>query len=472
MEVASDGMPVNQGVARAAIIVMAMMPVGGMKARFVRAEDLLEALPCGRIRGSGKNKAIVEENCMDIGHTGVIVRRTRKLYRAWQAPKTGMKFSTRTNWNLEENDFTASVRQARAAGAELLDLTISNPTACGFAYNPEALLQPLSDERALLYEPAPLGMARAREAVAAYYRDAEAQVGTEQICLTTSTSEAYSFLFRLLCDAGDEVLIARPSYPLFDFIARLDDVKLVEYPLLYDSGWHIDFHSLESTVTARTRAIVVVHPNNPTGNFASDVERLALEEICSRLGLALIVDEVFLDYGLEGTEARSFAAGESKALTFVLSGLSKVCGLPQMKVSWIAATGPDDLVRAAMERLEVIADTFLSMNAPMQFALSQWLAHKSGLQQEIRTRIRWNLAVLDARLQGTMASRLELQGGWATVLRVPRHIGGKPFVDSALERGVIVQPGEFYGLPEGRVVLSLLTPAEVWQRGIAALPVD
>lgn len=383
-----------------------------------------------------------------------------------------MEFSTRTNWNLEENDFAIAVREARASGAELLDLTVSNPTACGFKYDAEALLRPLSDEKALLYEPNPLGMVRGREAVAAYYRDSGAQVGVERICLTTSTSEAYSFLFRLLCDAGDEVLIARPSYPLFDFIAQLDDVKLVEYPLLYDAGWHVDFHALESLVTARTRAVVVVHPNNPTGNFASDTERATLEEMCARLGLALIVDEVFLDYGLKDAEARSFAAGKSKALTFVLSGLSKVCGLPQMKVSWIAASGPDDAVRGAMERLEVIADTFLSMNAPMQFALPQWLARRSGLQQEIRNRVQENLALLDVRLQGTLASRLELQGGWAAILRIPRHVGGKSFVDAALERGVIVQPGEFYGLPEGRVVLSLLTPTEEWKRGVAALPVD
>jgi len=383
-----------------------------------------------------------------------------------------MKFSTRTNWNLGENDFATAVREKRATGAELLDLTVSNPTACGFEYHAEALLRPLSDARALLYEPDPLGMVRGREAVAAYYRDAGAQVATERICLTTSTSEAYSFLFRLLCNADDEVLIARPSYPLFDFIARLDDVKLVEYPLLYDAGWHIDFHALESSVTARTRAIVVVHPNNPTGNFASNAERVALEEMCARLGVALIVDEVFLDYGLEGIEARSFALGKSNALTFVLSGLSKVCGLPQMKVSWIVAIGPDDTVQRAMERLEVIADTFLSMNAPMQFALPQWLTHRRALQQEIRNRVQENLAVLDARLQGTTANRLELQGGWAAVLRVPRYVGGKPFVDAALERGVIVQPGEFYGLPDGRAVLSILTPVSEWERGVAALPVD
>jgi alanine-synthesizing transaminase len=373
-----------------------------------------------------------------------------------------MKFSERTAWELGENEFARAVREARVAGRELVDLTVSNPTACGFAYDAAALLAPLSDARAMLYEPDALGMLRGREAVRGYYRDAGADVSVERICLTTSTSEAYSFLFRLLCDVGDEVLIAHPSYPLFEFIAQLDDVKLVEYPLLYDEGWHIDFHALELLVTERTRAVVVVHPNNPTGNFASERERAALKELCARHKLALIVDEVFLDYALNRVEAQSFAVGESQALTFVLSGLSKVCGLPQMKVSWIAACGPDALVHDAMERMEVIADTFLSMNAPMQFALAEWLRRRGAMQREIATRCAENLALLDTQLTGTMVSRLAMDGGWAVVLRVPRGW----FVEEALERGVIVQPGEFYGLPEGRVVLSLLTPVAEWKRGL------
>ena len=378
-----------------------------------------------------------------------------------------MRFSRRTNWNLGENDFARAVREARASGVELLDLTVSNPTACGFAYDSEVLLGPLSDARALVYEPEALGMVRARTAVAGYYRDHGAEVGVERVCLTTSTSEAYSFLFRLLCDPGDEVLIARPSYPLFEFLAELDDVKLVEYPLLYDAGWHVDFYALEAAVTAKTKAVVVVHPNNPTGNFASAKGRVALQEFCARRGLALIVDEVFLDYALEDVEARSFAAGACEALTFVLSGLSKVCGLPQMKVSWIVAGGPG--VGEAMERLEVISDTFLSMNAPMQFALPQWLAGRGAMQAEIRERVRGNLAVLDARLVGTQGSRLAMDAGWAAVVRVPRRGG---FVEAAMERGVVVQPGEFYGLAEGRIVLSLLTPVEVWAKGVELLPVE
>jgi aspartate/methionine/tyrosine aminotransferase len=390
-----------------------------------------------------------------------------------------MNFSERTNWNLAENELAAAVRERRAAGRELFDLTLSNPTSCGFADDETMLLAPLANAAALRYEPDPLGMIPARKAVAGYYRDAGAMVSIERLCLTTSTSEAYSFLFRLLCNAGDEVLVARPSYPLFDYIARLDDVQLREYPLLYDPnadvasghGWTIDLHALVAAITGKTRAVILVHPNNPTGNFASQAEREALEAICTQRGLALIVDEVFLDYPI-GEAQRSFATAESRCLTFVLSGLSKVCGLPQMKASWIAACGPPSIVREAMERIEIIADTFLSMNAPVQFALADWLATRHALQQQIRERMNANLAVLDDRLRGTSAQRFAMQGGWTAVLRVPRTVDGKEFAEAALDCGVLVQPGEFYGLDEGRAVISLLTPPEIWGSGLKLLPID
>ena len=390
-----------------------------------------------------------------------------------------MRFSERTRWNLEENELAAAVRERRSTGSEIFDLTVSNPTCCGFAYDDAMLLAPLADTGALRYAPDPLGMTSAREAVAVYYRDSGATVPIERICLTTSTSEAYSFLLRMLCDAGDEVLVARPSYPLFEYIAQLDDVELREYPLLYDPnahasseyGWAIDLHALEAAITGRTRAVILVHPNNPTGNFASLEERSALEAICTSHGLALIVDEVFLDYSI-GEAERSFAAGESQCLTFVLSGISKVCGLPQMKASWIACCGPALLVCEAMERLEVIADTFLSMNAPVQFALPQWLANRHALQQQIRERVRENLGVLDDRLRGTSAQRYAMHGGWTAVLRVPRTMSGEEFAEAALKRGVLVQPGEFYGLGEGRAVVSLLTRPEIWAQGLRRLPID
>jgi len=384
-----------------------------------------------------------------------------------------MAFSNRTAWNLAENDFAAALRSVRQQGTDLVDLTVSNPTACGFDY-PSDLLAPLSHPSASIYTPEPFGMAPARAAVAAYYRDHGADVAIDRICLTTSTSEAYSFLFRLLCDPGDEVLVARPSYPLFDFIARLDNVALREYPLLYDPhhGWLIDLHALEAAITPRTRAIILVHPNNPTGSFASLAEREALQQLCLHHNLALIVDEVFLDYALEskaGPKPGTFAI-EPSCLTFVLSGLSKISALPQMKLSWIVTTGPCALCDEALNRLEVIADTFLSVNAPTQFALPQWLSQRAHIQQQILTRMAANLAALDSRLANSSSERLILQGGWTVILRVPRTVDAVPFAHAALARGVIVQPGDFYGLPDGRIVLSLITPPDTWSAGLSLLP--
>jgi alanine-synthesizing transaminase len=405
--------------------------------------------------------------------------------------------STRTHWDLTDNDLTAAIRAHRAAGRELADLTLSNPTLCGFDYNDAELLTPLAAPSALRYTADPLGMISAREAVAAYYRDHAADIPTNRICLTTSTSEAYSFLFRLLCDPGDEVLVARPSYPLFDFIAQLDNVVLREYPLHLDpnadphANWSIDLEALRSTITTRTRAIILVHPNNPTGNFATATERAALEALCAEQGIALIIDEVFLDYAIEPsvkppikpstepatapaiqpTRARSFATGDHPCLTFVLSGISKICGLPQMKASWIVTCGPRDLAEPAMARLEVIADTFLSMNAPIQNALPSWLAQRHAIQRQIRQRCAENLRTLDTHLPGTHANRLPLQAGWTTILRVPRTVAGQDFTHAALAAGVLVQPGTFYGLPEGRAVLSLLTPPPTWAAGLQRLPI-
>lgn len=383
-----------------------------------------------------------------------------------------MELSHRTAWNLRENEFAAAVRARRASGLPLLDLTRSNPTQCGFDYDEAALLAPLGSPSALLYEPEPLGMPLARAAVADYYRDHGAAVALDHFCLTTSTSEAYSFLFRLLCNPGDDVLVAQPSYPLFDFIAQLDDVALRSYPLWYDPsadharglGWSIDLTTLEAAIGPRTRALILVHPNNPTGQFVSAAERTALEALCARHGLALLVDEVFLDYALDGCVQPSFATGEPGCLTFVLSGLSKICGLPQMKASWIVARGPEMKVQAAMERLEVIADTFLSMNAPIQHALPVWLAQRESLHRQVLQRMERNLAALDEALVGSAISRYALQGGWTAVLRVPR--GRQEFALQTLEAGVLLQPGSFYGLADGHAVVSLLTPPSLWDAGL------
>src|SRR5580658_17534 len=368
-----------------------------------------------------------------------------------------------------ETPWASELARLRAAGTRLWDLTASNPTACGFTYDAASILGPLSDPEALHYEPNPKGLRAAREAVSRYYHDHGARVDPEQIFLTTSTSEAYSFLFRLLCDPGDEVLIGQPGYPLFDFLAQLDDVRLVPYELFYDHGWHLDLQALSRRINARTRAIAVVHPNNPTGHFTRDKERAAIEEVCREHGLALIVDEVFLDYGLPGHEAgQSFATGSHVVPTFVLSGLSKVAALPQMKAAWMACFAEPE----ALQRLEVICDTFLSMSAPIQHALPAWLSQRAAPQGQIRQRLESNLAVLDAiLLRQTLVSRLDVEAGWYAVLRVP---GLQSEEETALEllrkRAVVVHPGGFFGFSgQGWLVVSLLAPEEEFAAGMEAI---
>src|SRR5882724_1163705 len=264
-------------------------------------------------------------------------------------------FANRTNWDLSPNRLSEALAAHRAAGKPLLDLTVSNPTECGFSYDSKAILEALSNPAALRYEPNPKGLESARWAVAGYYAARNEAVSVEDIFLTTSTSEGYSYAFRTLCNPGDEVLIPSPSYPLFDFLAEIQDVKLVRYPLLYDHGWQIDFHALEQAITPRIRGIIVVNPNNPTGHFAKRAEMAKLNSICSAREMAIIADEVFLDFALEGDRSASFAANIG-APTFTLSGLSKISGLPQMKAAWLIAGGPQQWKSGAVARLEVIAD--------------------------------------------------------------------------------------------------------------------
>ena len=387
-----------------------------------------------------------------------------------------MRFATRTDWSCEETEWSCALAARRLQGLRVLDLTASNPTQCGFVYDAQ-LLAELSSPEASVYDPNPRGMPPAREAICGYYADHGARVQPEHIFLTTSTSEAYSWLFRLLCDPGDEVLIAQPSYPLFDLLAALDDVRLAPYALLHDPagdpGWTLDLHALRSRITPRTRAIVVVHPNNPTGHFTSHAERAALEAVCREHALALIVDEVFLDYPFhENDAACSFAAGEHPALTFVLSGLSKVAALPQMKASWIVCLGPEPAQHEAMRRLEIVADTFLSMNAPVQHALPGWLAGRAGIQQQLRARVAANLKTLDAALAPQHSiTRLACEAGWYAILRTsPFEHGDALAVRLLEEAGVAVHPGSFFGFAESnRLVLSLLPPEAEFSEGIARL---
>jgi alanine-synthesizing transaminase len=377
-------------------------------------------------------------------------------------------FSKRTGWKLTPNRFTEAERELRAAGRELLDLTLSNPTRAGLHYDSETILQALNNPKAMDYDPQPKGLRSAREAVASYYRKQHDEVNPESLLLTTSTSEGYSFVFRLLCNPDDEILVPKPSYPLFDFLADLQDVKLVPYPLIYDHGWQIDFPSLSQAVNHRTRAVVIVHPNNPTGSFVSNAERQKLSEFCRQHNLSLIADEVFLDYAHDGAPRPSFAANQD-ALTFTLSGLSKIAGLPQMKVAWIVASGPADKVTAALGRLEIIADTYLSMNAPIQLATPALLEQGKSIQPLLLDRLRTNLAELDRQLtlQKT-CQRLQLEGGWYAVLRVPVTQSDEDLAIDLLRKvSVLVHPGHFYDFPsDGYLIISLIAPPKDFREGI------
>src|ERR1035438_1922336 len=378
-----------------------------------------------------------------------------------------MRFSQRTNWNTEESDLARAHRLRLASGKPIADLTASNPTRCGFHFDP-ALLAALTDAQALDYDPQPRGLLNAREAVCGYYADHGVSLKPKQVVMTTSTSEAYSFLFRLLADAGSEILVAQPGYPLFDFLAVLDDVKLKAAALVYDHGWQIDAEGPRQAITPQTRAIVLVHPNNPTGHFTKPWEAEELARLCREFDLSLIVDEVFLDYGFAGS-GESVAAGLDGVPVFVVSGLSKIAGLPQMKAAWIVTTGPE--ADRALDRLEVIADTFLSMNAPVQCALPAWLGGRAAIQGQIRQRVAANLAELDRQLSRLAAvQRLEVEGGWYTVLRIPALARDEETVLALLERGVWVHPGYFFGMAEsGWLVVSLLGPEREFSGGVTRL---
>lgn len=378
-----------------------------------------------------------------------------------------MRFSQRTNWNTEESDLARAHRLRIATGLPLADLTASNPTRCGFDYD-ESWLAPLADPHALDYDPQPRGTLAARRAVCGYYRDQKIAVDPDQVILTTSTSEAYSFLFRLLCDPGSEILVPQPSYPLFDFLAALDDVRIKPVSLVYDHGWQIEPEGLRRAITPATRAIMLVHPNNPTGHFTKPWEAEHLAQICREHDLSLIVDEVFLDYAIAAS-GESFAAGLAGVPVFVVSGLSKIAGLPQMKAAWIVATGPER--DSALDRLEVIADTFLSMNAPVQCALPTWLSRRHEIQTQIRERVTANLAELDRRLIGMPAiQRLPVEAGWYAVLRIPALEPDENTVLALLDRGVWVHPGYFFGMPSsGWIVVSLLAPCTEFSAGVTAL---
>ena len=371
-------------------------------------------------------------------------------------------YSSRLRWDLASNRLTRLLDERRSSGAAILDLTESNPTAAGFAYPSDRILAALADPRALTYQPAAAGLPSARAAVSEDYYSGRVDPG--RILLTASTSEAYAFVFKLLADPGDEVLVPRPSYPLFDFLAALDAVRVVQYPLAYHNTWTIDFEALARSITPRTRAIVLVNPNNPTGSFLKQSELGPLIALAREHNLAIISDEVFSDYVLHpGPNLVHSLTGITDVLTFCLSGLSKVAGLPQVKLGWIVAT------EQAFGHLELIADTYLSVSAPVQLAAPALLGLRAQLQKQILARVRANRAFLVSQIGPASPWRLlETEGGWYAILETPRIQSEEEWVLSLLaDDGVLVQPGFFFDFErEAFLVLSLLTPENVFEEGV------
>ena len=361
-------------------------------------------------------------------------------------------FSSRLDWDLKPNPIAELLNEKRGRGETVLDLTGSNPTRAGFEY-PAGLLDPQAG--GMQYDPAPRGMLAARDAVSAYQG-----VPADRLLLTASTSESYGFLFKLLCDPGDEVLTPRPSYPLFEFLASLESIRVKQYPLMYHEGWWLDFDELRSMVTPRTRAILLVNPNNPTGSYLKRSELAQLVALAQATGIAIISDEVFADYafGLDESRVSTLAACD-EVLTFTLSGLSKVCALPQMKLGWISANGPRH--EEALERLELIADTYLSVSTPIQLATARMLETRHIVQRQIRERTQRNLTVLAGR-------QLRVEGGWCATIQVPRTRSEESWVlDLLRSENVLVQPGYFFDFhAEAFLILSLLTPPEIFAEGV------
>lgn len=382
-------------------------------------------------------------------------------------------FSSRLDWTVGPNRIAALVAEKRASGVEILDLTESNPTKAGIDYPAAGISAALADARCLRYEPEPFGLPAAREAVAGYYATNGLRVDPSRIVLTASTSEAYSYLFKLLCDPGDEILTPQPSYPLFEYLARLESLRVVRYPLFYDHGWHLDGAALRDLVNERTRAIVIVHPNNPTGSFLKQSELAQMTALALEHDLALISDEVFSDYAFERDAGRvGVVAEQSGALSFSLSGLSKVAGLPQMKMAWMLAGGNPALRESALRKLEIVADAYLSIGTPVQTAAKSLLGWREGLQRQILARVLLNRERLAAMPLGAGQLRLlEAEGGWYATLQAPRVRSEEEWVMALLrDRDVLVQPGFFYDFEsEAFLVLSLLTRPEAFDAGLNRL---
>ncbi|MCD4779157.1 MAG: pyridoxal phosphate-dependent aminotransferase [Candidatus Omnitrophica bacterium] len=379
-------------------------------------------------------------------------------------------FAQRTQWPLKTNRIVTAFGHIKRQNKEIIDLTISNPTQCGFHYSLDNILSPLSNKRNLFYHPSPKGHKVAREVICRNYNACGLGLSPEQIFLTSSTSEAYMYLFRLLVNPNEKVLFPRPSYPLFPFLCDLNDVNMDYYSIKYDQGeWMIDVESIKHFQDEHLRAVVLVNPNNPTGSYVKINEMTTLTHFCGQQGISIISDEVFWDFQLAPLDGITRMALNRDVLTFSLGGLSKSLILPQMKLAWIIVTGPDDLVQKSIERLEVIADTYLSVNAPAQNALSAWMTIKDQMQEEVLLRLQNNYNYLCQELNSSMDFNvLPVEGGWSAIIQMPGVIEEELVVLKLLNDDyVYVHPGYFFDLDDGSyLTVSLLLPEELFQKGI------
>ena len=412
-------------------------------------------------------------------------------------------FARRTDWKTAPNELSARLKRLKSQGVPILDLTESNPTRCHFKYLNLELLSALNDPNNLNYEPSPKGRLKARQIIQNDYRHKQIEINPEQIFLTSSTSEAYSFIFRLLLNPGERILAPQPSYPLFQFLTDLNDVAIDFYPLVYDRGWNMDVDKLKEQLKKETKALILVHPNNPTGSFVKKSELKEIVQIAKDKSLALISDEVFSDYDLEkGTgnisrlspflsERASSLAEIKEVLTFTLGGISKTLGLPQMKLAWTVVNGPEKILNATLERLEIIHDTYLSVNIPAQNALASWFSKKAQIQEEIKKRIKDNQTFITSQLASSNISYLEPEGGWYGILhfrrrnakffpkstgalapvKLPKTQSEEEWVIQFLEEDrVLVHPGYFFDFAEEAfIVMSLITEPNSFREGISRI---
>ena len=381
------------------------------------------------------------------------------------------RYSERLPWSAPKNAYSLLLLQRRLAGANLLDLTLTNPTEAFADYPHKDIAGAFGAIADFQYEPDAFGSLNARRALTDWYAAQGMRTNPNHIALTASTSEAYSVLFKLLCDPGDEVLIPSPSYPLFEYLARAEGVRTTPYQLVYDGAWFVDFDSLRNAISPRTKAIVVVNPNNPTGSYLKKKEANELIALAARHGLALISDEVFMTYPVLETDDRVQSLIEHEGvLSFSLNGLSKAAGMPQMKIGWIAANGPEAEVASALAKLELLLDSYLSVGTPVQRALGELLRIGSGIRAKICSRLCQNREALGV-LENSPVRALASEGGWSAILQVPRVRTEEAWITSLLaEHGVVVQPGYFYDVAnEAFLVVSLITPSETFAAGIGRL---